>query len=148
MTRLLLLVIALAGCGGERQADYEELYSVEGIAGDLTPLPDSDYTARIDVGSDPLSVPLDISWTAARDSTGCLRVASLTIVRAGGDNVRVSDVKHAAVECGMRMESEDTTRFETLIISMSYTGRVAGKRHEFSGSAASIQGDGEAASLR
>jgi hypothetical protein len=120
------------------------IYSVEKLVPGLTPVADSVYSEQLDVGRGGLSVPLTIRWTVGEDSTRCRRIASIRVERAGGDQgVGISNVNHIPLECGMRWESDDTSRFESAALSLAYEGRVQGRSFNFRGRVAELRGNGE-----
>ena len=145
-TVIILTVLLLTGCGQEKQETNLVLYekpASETVPG-LTVIPDIEYTAEISVGPESKKVPLSITWTVAQDQSNCFRVADFKVARTGGEQtVVISDISHAAMDCGIKWDSPDTTRFEMILIKLKCNARTGLQSYSFEGVVISIHGNGE-----
>lgn len=139
-----LATMTLVGCVGEQQEPKASLYEVM-IPTDAPNSPEKSYTGNLEIGPDGKRVPIQITWTAKADKTGCLRISQVKVSRQGGDpGTVISAVKHTSIpDCGMKWESENKTRYQTAIIQLHYESKKLIKTYEFDGGVASILGNGE-----
>lgn len=141
---IALAVTLLAGCVDQEQVPDATLYEVK-IPFDAPGAQEQSFTGNLEIGPEGKRVPVHIAWTAKLDSTGCLRISHIKVSRQGGDpSTVISDVKHSAnPNCGIKFESEDTRRYQTVLIQLHYEARKLIKTYTFDGSVASILGNGE-----
>jgi hypothetical protein len=139
-----ILAILLVGCVEKEQDPNAILYEVQ-ISIDTTDSSEKIFNGSMNIGPEGKQVPIQVTWGAKADTTGCLRISHIKIVRHGGDpGTVISKVEHAIIpDCAMKFESEDTTRFQTAIIKLHYEARKFIKTYIFDGSIASILGNGE-----
>ncbi|MET0397244.1 MAG: hypothetical protein ABW277_10505 [Longimicrobiaceae bacterium] len=133
-----------AGCGGEVQKAEMPLYQAPAPAVRLAPVQGAAYSDTVPVGPEGKKAAVRVRWTVGRDSANCLRIASLSVDRVGGDTgVRISDVGHVSKGCGTRPQSADTTRYETTGVTVVYNARSGLRRSKYSGPIAYVTGTGE-----
>jgi hypothetical protein len=134
----------LVGCAGQQQAPNVTLYEVK-IPTDVPSSPENSFTNSLEVGPEGRRVPIQITWSAQSDSTGCLKISQVKVSRQGGDpNTVISAVKHFTIpDCGMKFESEDITRYQVVVVQLHYEARKLIKTYTFDGGVASILGNGE-----
>lgn len=91
-----------------------------------------------------LKVPVTFSWTTANDMDGCLHIAYLEMKqREGESGGEILGLKEASIPCGMKFESQDTRRFETIILTGKFNGRKGIKKYNYNGPFITIRGNGE-----
>lgn len=99
---------------------------------------------EFEIGFEDIKEPMKISWTAAKDQTGCLRIASLKFENVNKESqLKIENIKTSAIECAMKFDSPDTTRFETLVLSADYSTFKNIKEYAYRGSIITIMGNGE-----
>lgn len=139
-----LTAVLLVGCAGAKQPASMVLYDADlnGAAGSGEA---KSYREEIEVGPEERRVPIEIAWTTKTDEAGCLRVAHLKVSRLGGaEGVVIDPVRHSAIpDCGMKFDSEDPLKYETVVISLTYQTRIFLKTYRFNGGVAAVQGNGE-----
>lgn len=99
---------------------------------------------EVNIGFEGIKVPARISWLAATDSSGCLRVAFFRVDRKeseGNMDIKITNISR--VPCAMKWESNDEIRFETLIFSGEYSAHKGIKHYNFKGTIGKVQGNGE-----
>lgn len=139
-----VMAALLLGCAGSKQPASMVLYDVDlnrsGRAGEA-----KSYREEIEIGPEGKDVPVEIAWTTKPDEAGCLRLAHLKVSRFGGaESTVIGPVRHSAIpDCGMRFGAEDTVRYETMVISLTYQTKIFFKTYKFNGGVASIQGNGD-----
>jgi hypothetical protein len=139
----VVAVFLCAACSG-RQDPQMVLYEAETSDRAVTPDPALAFSGTFTTGVEGRQVPLRVRWTAGRDAAGCLRIATVRVERTGGDpRLHISNVRQDATQCGMEWESDDTTRFETALISLDYRTRKGIRTYDFSGHVANISGTGQ-----
>lgn len=141
---LKLFVIAalfMTGCN-DTQDPTSRIYD-EQVNPNLTKT--ANYSGDIAVGPEAKKVPIHITWSAGKDSDGCLKIVDIQVNRTGGDpTLVVSSVKHTLLpDCAMEWESKDETRFQIASIYLEYTTYIGIKKYSFKGGVASIQGNGK-----
>lgn len=139
-----LAVTLIVGCEGRQQDQNATLYDAH-IEIDASDSSENTFSGSVKVGPEDKRVPIHITWSTKADSTGCLRISQVKVSRQGGDpGTVITEVKHSAIpDCGMKWESVDTTRYQTAIIQLRYESTKLLKTYTFSGSVASILGNGE-----
>lgn len=96
------------------------------------------------IGFEDIKESVRISWIAAKDQTGCLRIGYLKFENVSKESkLKLENITIANVECGMKFDSPDTTRFETLVLSADYSTTKNIKEYKHQGSLISIMGNGE-----
>lgn len=96
------------------------------------------------IGFEDIKDSMRVSWIAAKDQTGCLRIGYLKFENVSKESkLRIENIKTANVECGMKFDSPDTTRFETLVLSADYSTTKNIKEYKYRGSIINIMGNGE-----
>ncbi|RXM52881.1 MULTISPECIES: hypothetical protein [unclassified Chryseobacterium] len=99
---------------------------------------------EFEIGFEDRKEPMKISWTTAKDQTGCLRIASLTLENVNSKSqLKIENIKTSKLECAMKFDSPDTTRFETLIVSADYSTFKNIKEYTYRGPIITIMGNGE-----
>lgn len=99
---------------------------------------------EFEIGFEDIKEPMKISWTSAKDQTGCLRIASLKLENINNKSrLKIENIKTSKLECAMKFNSPDTTRFETLIVSADYSIFKNIKEYTSRGSIITIMGNGE-----
>jgi len=140
----LAVVLLCAACNGETQDPEMSLYSARVSNSQLVPVQGLPYSNRLIIGPEGKPVLLQVRWTVGRDQSNCLRIDSLHVERKGGDpGVIISNVKHGTVPCGSEFESEDTTHFETAVISLDYRTSKGSKAGNFRGNIVNVTGTGD-----
>lgn len=138
------VALLAAGCGGETQKAEMPLYRAPDPGVRLVPVPGAAYSDTVPVGPEGKKAAVRLDWTVGRDSANCLRVASLRADRVGGDTgVRIGSVGHVSKGCGTRPQSADTTRYETVGVTVVYNARSGLRTSKYSGPIAYITGTGE-----
>lgn len=139
-----LTAALLVGCVGAKQSAKMILYDADLNGGPVAGEAKS-YSEQIEVGPEEKRVPVEIAWTTKTDESGCLRLAHLKVSRLGGaESVVIGPVRHSAIpDCGMKFESEDSVKYETVVVSLTYQTRLFLKTYRFNGGVAAVQGNGE-----
>jgi hypothetical protein len=137
-----------SACDGERQKPEMLLYEANTRDPSIQPVDGLPFRNAVIIGPESAPVPLRVTWKPGRDPSNCLRIASLRVERYGGDaSIVIKNVKHVAVPCGMEWDSNDTTKFETVIISLDYQRKKGLRSHDFRGGVARITGSGDISKL-
>jgi hypothetical protein len=98
---------------------------------------------EIKMGFKDFHFPATITMLNAKDKDGCKRVAYLKIKNNDTKNtLSVKEITTKSIPCGSDWESEDTTRYETLIIEGHFTVRELMKTHKFGGAVGMLDGTG------
>jgi hypothetical protein len=120
------------------------LYEGKNLSGTSLTMKDS-YSNKILIGTGDKKIPVLVTWSTGLDTNDCLRITHIKVERyAGYPNLKVDSVNYTALpSCGMEWESQDSTKFQTGIISMSYHTKEWFKTYQFTGSVAIIQGNGK-----
>ncbi|MGE8227853.1 MAG: hypothetical protein ACN6RK_18900 [Stenotrophomonas sp.] len=139
-----MIAAFLVGCAGAKQPANMLLYDRD-LSGGIDAGEVKSYREEISVGPEEKRVPVEIAWTTKRDEAGCLRVAHLKVSRLGGaESVVIDPVRHSAIpDCGLKVESEDSFKYETVVVSLTYKTTIFFKTYRFNGGVAAVQGNGE-----
>ena len=141
---IMLATFLQVGCSQITQNAKLTLYNTN-VSPDVTELPNVNYVGDVSVGPEGKIVPVRVSWSVGQDDTKCLRIANLKVERMGGEpSLVISDVKHTTLpKCVMKWNSSDTTKYQVASISLRYETRKGLKQYSFSGTIATIHGNGE-----
>jgi len=148
--RLMLgcaLALAAATYWSYYQPNYQraELTLYERPLGDrfafVEPPSARSYRATFSTQAKGLWVPLRLTWTAARDSSGCLRVSDVTLRREGGSTaLRIDSVTVQYFPCD---RNESGALVERASVSAMRWVTGGGARTGFGGNVAEISGGGD-----
>ena len=139
---LAITALLVTGCQTLHQDPLANIYDAQPNPGLKK---EANYSGDILIGPDEKKIPITITWSTGKDTSGCLRIIDIKAKRTGGDPaVLASAVKHTFLpDCAMEFESEDETRFQTALISLDLEAKIGIKNYSFSGSVATIQGNGK-----
>lgn len=91
-----------------------------------------------------LKMPLKVTWVTAKDEAGCLRVAKLKLEKTQKKNpFDFEDIQTSKMACAMKSDSQDTTRFETVLVFGKFHTFVGDKEYNYDNSLMNIKGNGE-----
>src|SRR5688572_5380219 len=98
-------------------------------------IPENKFNHNFVFDNETGKVPLNVNWTIAQDTiSNCYKIASFKLERIGGaSKAAFSDISSEFIECAMKMDSEDTTRFESILIKGTYKTLKGLKTYSYSG---------------
>jgi hypothetical protein len=140
---ILLTSIVLCCCTGvsPEKIVYTEDFLAENKEWQAT---NNSFDKEFQIGFENIQEPMRISWTTARDQTGCLRIANLKFENINKESqLQIRNVRTSSKECGMKFDSEDSTRFESLVLSADYSTLKTFQVNQYRGSVITIMGNGE-----
>jgi hypothetical protein len=97
--------------------------------GEVTLLPEK-HEKDFTLGFGEKTATVHLTWSTARDSSDCLRVADVTLTRTSGPpDLKFSHATIRYLPCGAKWNTAETTRFETALLFMSYSTQIGVKSY-------------------
>jgi hypothetical protein len=89
-------------------------------------------------------MPANIRWLVAEDTSGCLKISYIRLTKyETTEEFKISNVKTSSIECGMKFESDDERKFETMLITGDIVANKGVKEYNFKGTIGHINGIGD-----
>lgn len=87
--------------------------------------------------------PMKIFYLVAKDAGGCMRISYARVERANQDSKMTADsVRAQGVPCGMDWESADSTRYEQMVLTGSFSKYSGIRKNVKQGSFLTLKGNG------
>lgn len=139
---LPLFLFLLFACNNKATPETS-LYQKDYFPSHLDWVKVSEGSKDFSFGYEGIQAPMHVAWTTYKDSTGCLHIGSIAIVRKEGPGgITIDNIRDGDIPCGSVWESDDTTRFSQRIYNVHYEARK-GKAYEYNGDMFRLNGKGE-----
>ncbi|NPA10065.1 MAG: hypothetical protein GXO46_13865 [Chlorobi bacterium] len=100
-------------------------------------------TKQFDLQLPDSKEPMKLFYLVAKDAGGCMRISYARVERANLDSKMTTDsVKAHAVPCGMGWESADSTRYEQMVLTGSFSKFSGIRKNVKQGSFLILKGNG------
>lgn len=142
----LLVLFTLHSCQSDKKSKNDIIIFTEDFSIKHPDWKIIDDTTKIDTvfRFEKFEVPVQYSWAMAKDKEDCLHIRYFEF--SGKDNNTskvISEVRASQIQCAMKFESDDTLRFETLLVQGKFEDRKGIKTYTYTGPFITIRGNGQ-----